>query len=629
MFRSRFLFFILVIIAFPIMLLSCSSGGGSGSETAASSGVAAVFIKDAPTPEYDRIVLCMNKATLEPGSVTLFESDSCVEIDLLDHQDRPFLLTVKEIPTGTYNQIRLIADYVESTGGPCDDLDIKIPSGVIKVNPQGPIRVKPGDTLGFEIDIQVKRSLNLHEAGKSQKCIFDPVIIATVTNLEDMPPGNECPRIIDGTIDEIEHVDEEVKGFKLRLSHDAKSVVDIKVNENTTIFDESGNFTTPDALEVGQKVKVRGEVLKDASLRASVVAIGDLLKLYGTVNEVISDFEFIMKLSPGQVIVDEFIDVLVDNQTLILEDCNTEVGTDAIREGIGVRAIGKISDGDLIPAVLFLEEQKTYGTIVEMRSANGGFEIDFIPAGEEDFITLYLPDEAEVVLEGDGEIEKVFLAELVDCEPRKAHITLNEADAEVVDSVEVKDEVVDGIIKTTDSDLLTINLEGDPKTIIQVQKYATILKDGDLIPFKDLNPGDKIRVFGLEACSGDDVDFYGYVVLVVARLERGDEACSQGYWKNHLNSWGPTDYDPDDKYNEVFHVPYYKSLLAALESGGGGENALGRQAVAALLNAAHPGIDYFYSEYEVIDIVQDAYDTGEFERAKDLLEEHISPCPLD
>jgi hypothetical protein len=34
-----------------------------------------------------------------------------------------------------------------------------------------------------------------------------------------------------------------------------------------------------------------------------------LLKLYGTVNEVISDFEFIMKLSPGQVIVDEFIDV--------------------------------------------------------------------------------------------------------------------------------------------------------------------------------------------------------------------------------------------------------------------------------------------------------------------------------
>jgi hypothetical protein len=110
--------------------------------------------------------------------------------------------------------------------------------------------------------------------------------------------------------------------------------------------------------------------------------------------------------------------------------------------------------------------------------------------------------------------------------------------------------------------------------------------------------------------------------------KRGDEGCSQGYWKNHLNSW-PTGYNPYDKYNEVFGVPYYKSLLEALESGGGGENALGRQAVAALLNAAHPDIDYFYSEYEVIEMVQDAYRTDEFERVKDLLEEHISPCPLD
>ena len=117
--------------------------------------------------------------------------------------------------------------------------------------------------------------------------------------------------------------------------------------------------------------------------------------------------------------------------------------------------------------------------------------------------------------------------------------------------------------------------------------------------------------------------------MVVDLLERGDEGCSQGYWKNHLNSWDLTGYDRQDMYNVVFNVPYYKSLLEALESGGGGENALGRQAVAALLNAAHPGIDYFYSKDEVIDMVQDAYDTGEFERAKDLLEEHISPCPLD
>jgi hypothetical protein len=336
-----------------------------------------------------------------------------------------------------------------------------------------------------------------------------------------------------------------------------------------------------------------------------------------------------MKLSPGQVIVDEFIDVELDNQTLILEDCKTEVGTDAIRAGIGVRAIGKLSEGDLIAAVLFLEEQKTYGTIIAMEPSTGGYNLEFIPAGETDPIIIFLPEEAGVALEGDGSIEKSLLAELIDCEPRKAHITLNEMDPEVADFVEVKDEVVEGIIKTTNQYLRTITLKGEPGTIIQVQDFATIIKDGDLITFDKLNSGDDIRVFGLEACSGDDVDFYGYVILVVDLLERGDEGCSQGYWKNHLNSWDLTGYDRQDRYNVVFNVPYYKSLLEALESGGGGENALGRQAVAALLNAAHPGIDYFYSEYEVIDMVQDAYHTGEFERAKDLLEEHISPCPLD
>jgi hypothetical protein len=617
------------------MLLGCGSGGGSGSDTSSSMGTAAVFIKDAPTEEYDSIVLCINKATLEPGSVTLFESDTCVEVDLLDHQEKPFLLTVKDIPARTYNQIRLGVDYVDTMGGSCDrlDLDIKIPSGIIKVNFQGPVSVKSGDKLGFEIDIHAKRSLNLHVAGNSQKCIFRPVIIATVTNLGDIPPENKCPRILNGTIIEIKEVEGEVREFKLRFSHDAKSQIFVRVNADTTIFDENGSFTTSDALEVGQKVKVRGEILKDGSIRAFVVAIGDLIKLYGTaLTKVISenwDLKFEMKLAPGQVVIDDTIYVVVDNQTLILIDCNTEVGMDAIKPGIGVRAIGKISEGDLIAAVLFLEEQKTYGTIIAMLDKGSFYELEFIPAGESESIIIILPDESGVALEGDGSIEKELLEELVNCEPRKAHITLNESDPRVADFVEVKDEVIEGIINTTDSFSRTITLQGEPGTHIQVQDFATILRNGKLIHFKQLQYGDEIRVFGLAACPEDDIDFYGFVIVVLNFEEKGDEGCSQGYWKNHRNSWGPTRYETTDRYNVVFGVPYYKTLLGALESGGGGEYALGRQAVAALLNATHPDMDYYYTEAEVIDIVQDAYDTDDFERAKNLLEEHISPCPLD
>ena len=631
--KSRFVLLFSVIISILFILLGCSGGGGSGSDTSSSMGTAAVFIKDAPTEEYDSIVLCINKATLEPGSVTLFESDSCVEVDLLDHQEKPFLLTVKDIPAGIYNQIRLGVDYVDTVGGSCDDLDIKIPSGLIKINFQGPVAVKSGDKLGFEIDIHAKRSLNLHVAGNSQKCIFRPVIIATVTNLGDIPPENKCPRILNGTIIEIKEVEGEVIGFNLRLSHDAKSQIFVRVNADTTIFDENGSFTTSDALKVGQKVKVRGELLKDGSIRAFVVAIGDLIKLYGTaLTEVISengDLKFEMKLAPGQVVIDDTIDVVVDNQTLILIDCNTEVGMDAIKPGIGVRAIGKISEGDLIAAVLFLEEQKTYGTIIAMIDQGSFYELEFIPSGDTESIIIDLPYESGVALEGDGSIEKYLLEKLVNCEPRKAHITLNESDTEVADFVEVKDEVIEGIIKTADPFLRTITLQGEPESIIQIQDFATIFRNGELINFDQLKSGDEIRVFGLAACPEDAVDFYGFVIVVVDLVERGDEGCSQGYWKNHRNSWGPTGYNTGDWYNEVFGVPYNKTLLGALESGGGKQYALGRQAVAALLNATHPDVDYYYTEAEVIDIVQDAYDTGDFEGAKNLLEEHISPCPLN
>jgi len=646
--KSKFALLIIVILFIPFMLLGCGgSGGGSGSgDTSSSMGTAAVFIKDDPTAEYDSIILCISKATLEPGSVTLFESEECHEIDLLDHQEKPFLLTVKDIPAGKYNQIRLNVEYIITDGGPCDEpeppLPIKIPSGVIKVNPQGPIRVKSGDKLAFEIDIHAKRSLNLHVAGNSQKCIFRPVIIAAVTNLRDIPSKNKCPRILDGTITEITEDAGEVTEFKLRLSHDSGCQIKVKVNEDTIVFDEDGIFRTPDALEVGQKVKVKGEILEDASLLASVIAIGDLIKLYGTVNEIISksgDLVFEMKLTYGQVVVDETINVVVDGQTLILKDCNTEVDRDAIKPGIGVRAIGKISKGSLLSVVLFLEDQKNYGIIKEMIPNGAGYDLKFIPAGAIDPIDVFLPDEAEVALEDDGEIDKETLAELVDCEPRKARITFNETYPEEADFVEVKDEVIEGKIKTTDPESRKIELQGALETIIEVQQFATIIKNGDKINFKELKYGDEIRVFGLAACpeeervEGDDVDFYGFVVVVIDFEKKGDEGCSQGYWKNHSHSWGPTGYYTTDKYNDIFGVDYdkTKTLLEALDSGGGGENALGRQAVAALLNAAHPRVDYYYTEYEVIDIVKEAYDRGNFENAKNRLENHNdrSNCPLN
>jgi hypothetical protein len=113
----------------------------------------------------------------------------------------------------------------------------------------------------------------------------------------------------------------------------------------------------------------------------------------------------------------------------------------------------------------------------------------------------------------------------------------------------------------------------------------------------------------------------------------GDEGCTPGYWKQpqHLDSW--VGYAPSDSYETVFGVDASfdaATLLQVLKQGGGGEKALGRHAVAALLNASNPDVPYSYTAAEVIAKVQEAYATGDFEGAKNMLaEQNEKFCPLD
>jgi len=113
--------------------------------------------------------------------------------------------------------------------------------------------------------------------------------------------------------------------------------------------------------------------------------------------------------------------------------------------------------------------------------------------------------------------------------------------------------------------------------------------------------------------------------------EEDAEGCTPGYWRqeHHYDSW--VGYTPGQLYDDVFGVdaPGDKTLGEAVRLGGGGANALSRHSVAALLNATS-GINFAYTEAEVIAIVQDAYATGEYEDAKDQLEDaNESGCPLN
>ena len=90
--------------------------------------------------------------------------------------------------------------------------------------------------------------------------------------------------------------------------------------------------------------------------------------------------------------------------------------------------------------------------------------------------------------------------------------------------------------------------------------------------------------------------------------------CTPGFWKNHTNEWAAAGFQTTDSFNGTFVVNAFnpdRTLLEAVQSGGGGINALGRHAVAALLNAAALGASSFgLSVDQVKQMVQDAFASG-------------------
>lgn len=102
----------------------------------------------------------------------------------------------------------------------------------------------------------------------------------------------------------------------------------------------------------------------------------------------------------------------------------------------------------------------------------------------------------------------------------------------------------------------------------------------------------------------------------------GTQGCTPGYWKNHTDSWAAAGYAPSQSVASVFAqaaaYPELASamLLEALDFGGGtgvsgGAQILLRASVAALLNAAHPGVEYPRRVNDVIAQVDAALASGD------------------
>lgn len=131
--------------------------------------------------------------------------------------------------------------------------------------------------------------------------------------------------------------------------------------------------------------------------------------------------------------------------------------------------------------------------------------------------------------------------------------------------------------------------------------------------------GDFLRINLLGSAAVDNID-------IQLEPPPDGEACTPGFWRNHLEDWGPTGFSPSDDFDTTFGVNFFtpdKTLLDAVKLGGGGINKLARFGVAALLNAAHPDVDFALTVPQVIALVQSG-DPNAFDGFFD-----DEDCPID
>lgn len=150
----------------------------------------------------------------------------------------------------------------------------------------------------------------------------------------------------------------------------------------------------------------------------------------------------------------------------------------------------------------------------------------------------------------------------------------------------------DGIIDVGETCDDGNNEDGDGcSSTCQIEPFCG---DGNLDPGEQCDDGNQENGDGCSMTCGEEI---------------GGEGCTPGYWKqsHHFDSW-PSPLTPDTPFSAVFEDSFPgMSLHYVLAQGGGGLNALGRHTVAALLNAASPGVSYDRSSDQVIEMFNGIY----------------------
>lgn len=561
---------LLILTMSLLWLVACSSGGDSGSGPSASttdSGTVALYLKDGPA-DSDEIWITITKVALiplsddddgeepeadvdaldddgeeenddnesdDPAPVVIFESEEGESVNLLEYAEEPYLFLVDDtIPAGEYAKIRLWISDIEVVGGPCEELEVKLPSGKIDLTPQGGFEVVPGEALAIELDIDLEKSIQMHPAGQSGKCIFRPVIFVDIYDEPAFMP--RCPRIISGAItalvyDEVE--ENLVVGFEMELVNagDHKRPVTVML-QDATIFDGAGNIIGADELTEEDVVNVRAKLNSEGLLDASLVVVGDVAMVSGVALGGVDDAG-VFQLDPddGQIIVDpgDPLNVQVLEGAFVLIGCDGDVEPSAIQEGMQALVVGKITtSGEFLAVVVVLRPLEVSGVLVDIEPEADGHELTVLvdpddPESAE--VRVFLPHDVWPHIKGDGFLPLWLLAELVECGSQPfVEIKLDPESENVAAELAVVPFDLTGVViadADPDDDLFILEIDGlvpdeSEFVTIQVSTFPTILdENGSLVDFGDVAPGDTIVSHGLESCD-DGIAQIAFVMSVQA-----------------------------------------------------------------------------------------------------------------
>lgn len=516
--------YIILLLLIVFSLTACGGDGSSSSKTG-ETGTVALYLKDAPTDDYDSIWVWIESVTLFPADedgspVTVFESDEedGYKVDLLDLRDKDVILTINdEIPAGEYSKIRLKIKDIQPEGGTgeCNEFDVKLPSGKIDLHPDAPFTVAAGTTVSIELDMDANKSINLHTAGSSGKCIFRPVVFVHIETNAVLP--TECPVDETGGITGIDYDTDgiTVTGFVIDLG-DGRGTMDVSLASDTSIFDENGALTDSGSFDVGQTVFVRGRLNTDGVFEASLVAIGGLEAYEGTAKD--STVEGFTIDFEGAA---DDLGVALTADTLIYRGCEDTFNGLTIPEGTAVKVFGKTigtDPGTEYRAVLVLfESQVQEIKVTGIETAVDGYTVTVMD--QNDTTTPYfLPNDATVKVQGDGPVDVDELAAWVACQPRDAIIKVADdtTNPPTLSQLVVIPEQMTAVVTAKDEAAMTLSTEDGTIAVIQTgNQYRWEDDSQSPITFQDIQVDDVVTVYGITACPDDAISFYAYIVMVL------------------------------------------------------------------------------------------------------------------